>query len=87
MDCSRSNITEYMCLRITHRCLRHRKVLGGGMRQAGVLAAAGVYALDNIAPKLQQDHANAQMMAKGEDQEHVFFITIRMTFVILPCFF
>ncbi|XP_078346124.1 uncharacterized protein LOC144631551 isoform X2 [Oculina patagonica] len=47
------------------RCWRHRKVLGGGMRQAGVLAAAGIYALDNIAPKLQLDHANAQIMAKG----------------------
>ncbi|KAL9956746.1 hypothetical protein ACROYT_G038273 [Oculina patagonica] len=47
------------------RCWRHRKVLGGGMRQAGVLAAAGTYALDNIAPKLQLDHENAQIMAKG----------------------
>lgn len=47
------------------RCLRHRKVLGGGMRQAGVLAAAGIYALDNIAPKLNIDHANAQILAKG----------------------
>ena len=57
---------------MTPRCLRHRKVLGGGMRQAGVLAAAGIYALDNIAPKLHQDHANAQILAKGEE-EHFFF--------------
>jgi len=35
------------------------------MRQAGVLAAAGIYALDNIAPKLHQDHANVQILAKG----------------------
>lgn len=47
------------------RCLRHRKVLGGGMRQAGVLAAAGIYALDNIVPTLKRDHANAQIFAKG----------------------
>ncbi|XP_074639763.1 uncharacterized protein LOC141897975 isoform X2 [Acropora palmata] len=47
------------------RCLRHRKVLGGGMRQAGVLAAAGIYALDHIAPKLHQDHTNAQILAQG----------------------
>ncbi|KAM7447588.1 putative low-specificity L-threonine aldolase 1 [Porites harrisoni] len=47
------------------RCWRHRKVLGGGMRQAGVLAAAGIYALDHIAPKLHEDHANAQILAKG----------------------
>ena len=36
------------------------------MRQAGVLAAAGIYALDHIAPKLQVDHANAQILAKGQ---------------------
>lgn len=47
------------------RCWRHRKVLGGGMRQAGVLAAAGIYALDHVVPKLRQDHANAQLLAKG----------------------
>ena len=35
------------------------------MRQAGVLAAAGIYALDHIAPKLHEDHANAQILAKG----------------------
>ena len=35
------------------------------MRQAGVLAAAGIYALDNIAPKLQLDHSKAQILAKG----------------------
>lgn len=53
------------CLSISYRCWRHRKVLGGGMRQAGVLAAAGIYALDNIAPKLQLDHSKAQILAKG----------------------
>ena len=35
------------------------------MRQAGVLAAAGIHALDHIAPKLHEDHANAQILAKG----------------------
>ena len=35
------------------------------MRQAGVLAAAGIYALDHIAPKLHQDHTNAQIVAQG----------------------
>lgn len=35
------------------------------MRQAGVLAAAAIYALDHIAPKLHEDHANAQILAKG----------------------
>jgi len=36
------------------------------MRQVGVLAAAGIYALDHVAPKLQVDHANAQILAKGQ---------------------
>ncbi|MFT3704473.1 MAG: GntG family PLP-dependent aldolase [Agriterribacter sp.] len=39
---------------------RFRKVLGGGMRQAGFLAAAGLYALKNNIPRLAEDHAHAQ---------------------------
>jgi len=42
-----------------------RKMVGGGMRQAGIVAAAGVYALENNIPRLAEDHANAQMLAKG----------------------
>ncbi len=38
---------------------RWRKVTGGGMRQAGVLAAAGIYSLENMIERLEQDHANA----------------------------
>ncbi len=41
-----------------------RKRLGGGMRQAGVLAAAGLYALDHHLPRLGQDHEHAQLLAK-----------------------
>ncbi|GAB5521832.1 MAG: GntG family PLP-dependent aldolase [Rhodothermales bacterium] len=44
---------------------RMRKVLGGGMRQVGVLAAAGLYALDYHRARLAQDHANAQRLAEG----------------------
>lgn len=44
---------------------RWRKALGGGMRQAGVLAAAGLYALDNHVQRLAEDHANAQYLAAG----------------------
>jgi threonine aldolase len=44
---------------------RHRKMLGGGMRQAGILAAAGVYALENMVERLADDHANAQVAADG----------------------
>ncbi|MFI5161838.1 MAG: threonine aldolase family protein [Sphingobacteriales bacterium] len=42
---------------------RIRKVFGGGMRQAGFLAAAGIYALDHHVQRLKIDHAHAQLMA------------------------
>jgi threonine aldolase len=42
---------------------RWRKALGGGMRQAGVLAAAGLYALEHHVQRLRDDHANAQYLA------------------------
>jgi len=44
---------------------RWRKALGGGMRQAGVLAAAGLYALEHHVRQLAQDHANAEHLALG----------------------
>jgi threonine aldolase len=43
---------------------RVRKVFGGGMRQAGYLAAAGIYALKNNIGRLKQDHVHAQMIAE-----------------------
>ena len=43
----------------------YRKRLGGGMRQAGVLAAAGLIALEEMPKRLGEDHANAQLLAKG----------------------
>jgi threonine aldolase len=44
---------------------RARKMLGGGMRQAGILAAAGVYALEHHVERLAEDHANARRLAAG----------------------
>ena len=44
---------------------RARKVLGGGMRQAGVLAAAGIVALNEMVDRLADDHANARKLAEG----------------------
>lgn len=44
---------------------RLRKMVGGGMRQAGSLAAAGLYALDHQVERLAQDHANAAFLAEG----------------------
>jgi threonine aldolase len=47
------------------RAKRARKILGGAMRQAGVLAAAGLYALEHNVERLAEDHANAERLAKG----------------------
>jgi threonine aldolase len=48
---------------------RVRKVFGGGMRQAGYLAAAGIYALDNNIQRLEQDHLHAKKMAEALAQK------------------
>ncbi len=45
------------------RCVRYRRMMGGAMRQAGILAAAGLYALDNNINRLAEDHANARQFA------------------------
>ena len=44
---------------------RWRKMVGGGMRQVGVLAAAGIVALDSMVDRLAEDHANARKLAEG----------------------
>lgn len=46
----------------------YRKALGGGMRQAGVLAAAGLIALEQMPARLHEDHANAKLLAEGLTQ-------------------
>ena len=46
-----------------HRALRIRKIFGGGMRQGGYLAAAGIYALENNIPRLAEDHRRAKELA------------------------
>src|SRR5918994_1751393 len=47
------------------RARRARKILGGGMRQSGVIAAAGLYALENNVERLHTDHANAERLERG----------------------
>jgi threonine aldolase len=44
---------------------RWRKRLGGGMRQAGIIAAAGIVALETMVDRLAEDHANARLLAEG----------------------
>jgi threonine aldolase len=47
-----------------HKARRVRKVLGGGMRQAGYFAAAGIYALENHTERLREDHEHAKQIAE-----------------------
>jgi len=47
------------------RARRMRKMLGGGMRQAGIIAAAGLVALEKMVDRLREDHANARLLAEG----------------------
>lgn len=49
-------------IQIAHK---RRKVLGGGMRQAGVIAAAGIVALEQMTERLREDHANATVLAES----------------------
>jgi len=46
---------------------RTRKALGGGMRQAGIIASAGLYSLDNMLDQIHEDHKNATRLAAGID--------------------
>ena len=54
---------------------RHRKMLGGGMRQSGLLAAAGLYALDNNVTRLAEDHRRAKRLAEGLAAFPSLFVT------------
>lgn len=55
---------------VIKRCHRLRKMHGGGMRQAGILAAAGLYALDHHRARLADDHANARALATALGDAH-----------------
>jgi len=49
---------------LVDRAVRHRRMLGGAMRQAGIFAAAGLYAFDHNIERLAEDHANARRFAQ-----------------------
>jgi len=69
------------------RAKRARKMLGGGMRQAGILAAACLYALDHQLQALAEDHANARRLADGLGQIEaltVESVATNMVFVRVP---
>ena len=48
---------------VVSRAIRHRRMMGGAMRQVGIFAAAGIFALDNNMTRLVEDHANAHLIA------------------------
>ncbi len=50
---------------LIHEAHRLRKVLGGGMRQAGIIAAAALYALEHNVDRLEEDHENARLLAEA----------------------
>ena len=57
-----------------HRALRFRKMLGGGMRQAGILAAAGLYALEHHVQDLREDHRRARVFREALETIGVTFM-------------
>ncbi len=56
------------------RARKWRKMLGGGMRQAGVIAAAGIVAMEKMVDRLAEDHANARRLAEGLAQIPGFYV-------------
>ncbi|MCL2557201.1 MAG: beta-eliminating lyase-related protein [Treponema sp.] len=69
--------------------LLKRKIMGGGMRQAGIIAAAGIVALKNHAPLLAEDHARAKALARGiaeiDGARLLWEPEINMVFFSHPC--
>jgi threonine aldolase len=61
------------------RAHRYRKVFGGGMRQVGILAAAGIYALENNVQRLEDDHRRAQRLANALNDLEPFSVDMEMT--------
>ena len=64
------------------RARRHRKALGGGPRQAGILAAAGLYALEHNVERLSEDHANARRLAEGFAKIPALVVTMPHTNIV-----
>lgn len=73
---------------LIRRARRWRKVLGGAMRQVGILAAAGIWAVENGVDRLADDHANARHLADGLSQldaiDVVADVPTNMVFLRVP---
>jgi|TARA_A100001391_G_scaffold133570_3_gene92542 threonine aldolase len=64
------------------RARRLRKMLGGGMRQAGIIAAAGLYALEHNVARLADDHARARRLAEGLARHEALTVEMPQTNII-----
>lgn len=60
------------------RARKLRKVLGGGMRQAGIIAASGIVALESMVDRLKEDHLNAKRLAEGLAKLHGIHIDLSL---------
>lgn len=58
------------------KCRRERKLFGGAMRQVGIIAAAGLYAVQNNIDRLAEDHRNARLLAEGLNTIPVFKVAM-----------
>jgi threonine aldolase len=69
---------------LIQKARRARKILGGAMRQAGIIAAAGLYALENNVGRLAEDHRNAEKLAQGlrgldlQAEQHTNMVFVRI---------
>ncbi|MTI30033.1 low-specificity L-threonine aldolase [Xanthovirga aplysinae] len=64
---------------VMKKAYRLRRILGGSMRQAGIMAAGGLYAIRNHREKIQDDHENAQLLALGLNKIDGFSVDIIKT--------
>jgi threonine aldolase len=66
------------------RAVRARRMFGGAMRQSGILAAAGLYALDNNMARLAEDHANARVLAErlADTRVEIDLATVQTNIVV-----
>lgn len=71
---------------LINKARRIRKLVGGGMRQSGILAAAGLYAIDNHVERLKDDHDNAKRLAEGLSKHDAIDVTSCHTNIILARF-
>ncbi len=62
---------------VIERAIRYRRMAGGAMRQAGILAAAGLYALERHYARLAEDHANARLVAERLAASHAIELDLK----------